>query len=226
MKGQVLHLALVSFLIGVASGCPEAIPLAVPDAPANFTARATSSTTIELSWTPDDNAATYVLERSTSNGPFGPGTNLSQRNGPVGRYEDTALVPATSYTYRLTGVSGGGGGPSSTASATTLAPDAGSGDGSVQLSWTIFGADPRSSGSPCTSSGVDHVGVELSGQSMTAACSAGTVRIDNVPVGTSSLTAILYFGGGDGGVVADQQTQSVSATSGQLTVAGVDFHPI
>jgi len=206
MKGQVLHLALVSFLIGVASGCPEGIPLAVPDAPANFTARATSSTTIELSWTPDDNAATYVLERSTSNGPFGPGTNLSQRNGPIGRYEDTALVPATAYT--------------------TLAPDAGSGDGSVQLSWTIFGADPRGSGSPCTSSGVDHVGVEISGQSVTAACSAGTVQVDNVPVGTSSLRAILYFGGGDGGVVADQQTQSVSATSGQLTVAGVDFHPI
>lgn len=192
-----------------------------PPDPTGFTAAATSSSTIHLSWdVPVVGATGLILERQNA-GTFIP---LAQPPVTSSSYDDTGLSPSTTYDYRLRATNGSGPSQGALASATTPAPG---GTGSVQVSWTLDGVDPRADGGqPCAIWGVDHVAAQIGGQGGKAACSAGTLRIDGVLPGISPLHAFLYFAGADGGQVSDQTTLSVSVSAGQLTQVIIDFHPI
>ena len=191
---------------------------APPPAPTGFTATATSSSTIHLSWnTPLVDATGLILERQDA-GAF---DEIAQPPVTEAFYDDEGLAASSTYFYRLRATNSVGASPGVVASAMTLP----STSGSVVLTWTIFGADPRAdAGQAC--GGFDRVFVQVGGQDRTAPCSAGTLQIDGVPAGTSSLDAVLYFAGGDGGEIADQRTLSPSVSSGQVTQVNIDFHPV
>src|SRR5437870_2862242 len=103
-----------------AGGTPDTTP---PTAPSNLTATAASSSQINLAWTAstdDVGVAGYLVERCQGSGC----TGFAQVATVAGTtYNDTGLVAATSYSYRVraTDAAGNLSGYSITASATTLA---------------------------------------------------------------------------------------------------------
>ncbi len=67
-----------------------------PAAPTNFTAIATSTTTVALSWTANPVATSYRIHRSFNNGPF-----VHVIDQPGTSYTDNSLTPGTTYIYRV-----------------------------------------------------------------------------------------------------------------------------
>ena len=68
----------------------------------NFTATASSSTSINLTWTAFPGASSYKLERKQGSGAYGDIATPSGTN-----YNDTGLTPSTTYTYRLSALQSG-----------------------------------------------------------------------------------------------------------------------
>lgn len=96
----------------VSTTAPNPDPPAVP---AGFTATASSSSAINLSWNAVTNATSYILERRPDGGSY------SQIASPIGTsYSDSGLNPNTNYTYRLRAVNASGQSSTVTASARTL----------------------------------------------------------------------------------------------------------
>jgi hypothetical protein len=95
-------------------------PPVPPAAPANLAAQTLSTARIRLTWSDQSNNETHFrIERKTEpSGPFG-----LVETPPAGTtaFEDAALSPATTYTYRVFAVNGAGEAVSNTATATTLA---------------------------------------------------------------------------------------------------------
>ena len=96
----------------------------VPDAPSSLTATVKSSSQINLNWTaPSNNGGSviigYTIQRSTDNGNTW-STVQSNTGSTTTTYNDTGLVPSTTYSYRVSAINqAGNGSPSNTASATT-----------------------------------------------------------------------------------------------------------
>ena len=108
-------LALALSLIGCGGGGT------LPAAPSNLQAQATSVSSIVLAWTDNsDNENTFIIERSlTEDGGFAQ-IGATGANGTG--YEDTGLMPGTSYYYRIKAKnSNGDSGYSNIAGATTPA---------------------------------------------------------------------------------------------------------
>lgn len=81
------------------SNTSETTTLAPPATPQAFTATAASSTEIDLSWSNSDpTVSSYLIQRATGNGSF---SNLITVTAPALFYQDTTVVPATQYTYRM-----------------------------------------------------------------------------------------------------------------------------
>ncbi|GEM_PF-1756131 len=102
-----------------ASATTLTAPPPPPAAPASVTATTKSSTSIAVSWTASVNATSYTVYRaSTASGPFT--TQVGTSASPA--FNDTGLVPATTYYYEITASDAGGTSALSTppASATTL----------------------------------------------------------------------------------------------------------
>jgi Bacterial Ig-like domain (group 2) len=98
-----------------------------PANPATFTATATSSSQIDLSWSAVTGASSYTLERKTGAGAY------AAINAPTATtYNDTGLTASTAYTYRLKAVNTSGSSSGIEATATTQSPAAG-GDFTLSL---------------------------------------------------------------------------------------------
>ena len=127
-------------------------PAREPDAPTGLTARASGSTTINLSWTAPDNGGAairgYLIEESTDGG-----STFSElvASHSTTTYSHTGLDPGTTRHYRVSAINSvNTGSPSTAVSATTepatptaTAPDAptgltarASGSTTINLSWT------------------------------------------------------------------------------------------
>lgn len=88
---------------GVASGTVEVTPNGLT-APGSFSATATSSSQVALSWSPVNGATSYEIQRSVANSAFTP-----LASGIVSTaYNDTSLIANTTYLYKVRAVSGGG----------------------------------------------------------------------------------------------------------------------
>jgi len=97
-------------------------PPAPPAAPTTLTARAASSTQVDLSWTDTaTNEAGFRIERCEGSG-CATFAEVAQAGANVTSYSDPARTPSTSYTYRVRAFNAGGtSGYSNIASATTAA---------------------------------------------------------------------------------------------------------
>ncbi len=95
-------------------------PVSLPLAPSNLAANATSSTQINLSWSDNaTNETTQYLERCQGVGCTN-FTQIASLAANVTSYSDTALAPATSYSYRISAYgSTGNSAYSNTATAST-----------------------------------------------------------------------------------------------------------
>ena len=95
-------------------------PVVTPAAPTNFTAQATTSSQINLSWNASTGAASYNLYRSST--PGGQGTTPYRTGITSTSFSDTSLSRSTTYYYKVAAVNSAGTSAQSTeASATTLA---------------------------------------------------------------------------------------------------------
>jgi len=94
-------------------------PVAVPNAPTNFTATAVSHDQINLAWDAQSPVTTFQIELSTSplTGPFVGGINVS---GNLTSYAATGLAPITLYYFRIRAVNYSGASTTSSAQATTF----------------------------------------------------------------------------------------------------------
>src|SRR5262249_20676241 len=98
-----------------------------PAAPTGLAASAISTTRIDLSWTDTAGEIGYRVERSP-NGSTG-WTEIASLNADEVTYSDLSVIAQQTYFYRVRGFNSGGFSPySSTASATTPAPSAPSGN--------------------------------------------------------------------------------------------------
>ena len=99
---NLLTVVLIA-LIAVLVGCPITPDpnSGIPNAPADLTAEAISSTSVRLSWPAVAGATGYALERKTGPGAF---SGLAQPTGT--EYLDSGLTPQTAYTYRIKSVKG------------------------------------------------------------------------------------------------------------------------
>jgi hypothetical protein len=74
-----------------------------PDAPANLTASAVSSSEIELTWEHDSaDTAGYIVKRSTS--PVGPWSIIATVGASANTFWDTGLAPSCTYYYKMRAV--------------------------------------------------------------------------------------------------------------------------
>ncbi|WP_337870618.1 PQQ-dependent sugar dehydrogenase [Meiothermus sp.] len=80
-------------------------PNQAPPNPAQFSATATSPTSVNLSWSASDGATRYSLERRTGSGSF---TAIGGNNLTATSYSDTGLTANTAYTYRVRAVNNSG----------------------------------------------------------------------------------------------------------------------
>ena len=129
----------------------KAVTSSVPDAPSNLGAVATSTSSIQLSWSDTDNETGFKLQRSQEGGSW---TEIADLGSNTTSFTDNALNAGTSYSYRVLAYNSAGNSAwSNTASATTdeevmavpLAPSnlAASADStsSIQLSWSDNSTD-------------------------------------------------------------------------------------
>ena len=93
---------------------------AVPNTPSGLTAKALSSTQIQLAWTDNSTDETYFyIERKTGAG--GTYSQITYVGANVTTYTNTSLTQGTEYYYRVRAYNTGGASPSSnTINATTL----------------------------------------------------------------------------------------------------------
>ena len=114
----------------------------IPTSPSNFTAMATSSSSIRLSWTDTSNNETgFKIDRSTAS--TGPWSQIATTSAGVVVYSNTGLTESTRFYYRVRASnSAGDSTPSNVANATTapaapinVVATALSGT-SISLSWT------------------------------------------------------------------------------------------
>lgn len=121
----------------VVSGVILGGPPPAPAAPTGLVASALNSSQIKLTWTASNGATGYQVQRS----PDGSSGWAQVGTSTTTSFTDTALLPSTTYFYRVLASNGPGvSGPSSVASATTLAglPFT----QSPQGSWAgVYGAD-------------------------------------------------------------------------------------
>lgn len=110
-------LLLALSLASCGGGAPDV--LSIPGNPVTFTATATNSTTVALSWTAVSGAASYTLERKTT-GAYTPIPATLGVN--AGTYTDAGLTPGTAYTYRLKAANSAGSSGGTERSVTTPAP--------------------------------------------------------------------------------------------------------
>ncbi len=120
-----------------------------PTTPANLSATATGTTTIELSWSPSADPETGVAGYRV----FRNGSQIAEIGGTS--YEDTGLSPATSYNYRVRAVNGEGLVSSASNQATATTDDAtaptvpqnlsatAAGTSRIDLTWSAS-SDPES----------------------------------------------------------------------------------
>lgn len=111
-----------------------------PAAPASLSATAASSSRIDLLWSapPDDDVASYAIQRATS--AAGPFTNLATTTKTS--YANTGLLAASTHFYRVSAVDGAGNTsePSEVATATTAsAPDPRTVTLTVTVGSVVFG---------------------------------------------------------------------------------------
>ena len=165
-----------------AGGTPDTTP---PTAPSNLTATAASSSQINLAWTAstdDVGVAGYLVERCQGSGC----TGFAQVATVAGTtYNDTGLVAATSYSYRVraTDAAGNLSGYSNTASATTPAP--------IPSPPTITSFTPSSgpAGTSVTITGTNFTGataVTFNGVSASFTVSSDTAIQATVPPGATT----------------------------------------
>ena len=127
-------------------GKPPAImvgePAVIPEAPSGLDAREITQGTVDLDWM--DNAANetgFEIERRIGGGSF---QQIATVGANVSSYQDTAVEPATSYSYRVRASNAAGvSGYSNVASTTTAVATAPSeltaealSDSEIQLGWT------------------------------------------------------------------------------------------
>ncbi|MFA5129715.1 MAG: fibronectin type III domain-containing protein [Patescibacteria group bacterium] len=133
---------------------PEAEP--VPSAPTNLSATATSPTSVQLSWQDtSNNEAGFRIERRDPSSDYRSITSLPPNSTA---YQDSSVVPQTSYLYRIIAVNSGGDSPASNeTSVLTPAvpppapeqpklPPAGldsDSDGLTDLEENLYGTDPH-----------------------------------------------------------------------------------
>ncbi len=89
-------LVLLTFLSAACDG--GATSAEPPSAPTGFSAETASSTSIELSWSAEGDAAAFQLERAGAIGAFEPLTTVS---AGARAYTDTRLEPDAAYRYRI-----------------------------------------------------------------------------------------------------------------------------
>ena len=105
----------------VANATTSAPPTVKPNAPANLTASAVSSSQINLSWNDVADEGGYEVERSTDGNSFSKIGNDLGANSTS--YQDNGLSASTKYFYRVRGKNSAGNGDfSNVANATTSAP--------------------------------------------------------------------------------------------------------
>lgn len=130
------------------------VPETAPAAPTNLVATAPASARVELTWKDNaDNESGFRLERKTGSGTFAKVADIAKNTQS---YDDTGLMPATSYAYRIVAVNAAGDSdPSNEANVTTpeappiidppAAPSAlhavAVESGSVQIAWTDNASD-------------------------------------------------------------------------------------
>lgn len=149
----------------------SAAPVQVPASPANFSATATSSSQINLSWSASSGASSYILERKTATGSFSQIATLTGTS-----YSDTGLASSTTYTYQLKAVNSAGSSAAVSASATTQVA-IGNGTGLLgeyydNMDFTgtrVLRTDARinfdwTTGSPVAGIGVDTFSIRWTGQ--------------------------------------------------------------
>ncbi len=126
----------------------------VPSPPANLSAVAVSSSSINLTWTASaTSGATYNVFRGTASG-FTPSPSNQIASGITGTaYSNTGLAASTAYFYRVTAVNtAGSSSPSNQAGATTL-PSGGGGGGLPSLWQNADVGSTGAAGSASHSSG-------------------------------------------------------------------------
>ncbi len=107
---------------GVSAYCATAsatTPLVPPAAPSNLLAVPISSSQVNLTWTDgSSNESGFRIERATGAGAY---SQIALVGANIVAFNDTALSPATSYSYRIRATNSGGDSPfSGTSTAVTL----------------------------------------------------------------------------------------------------------
>ncbi len=89
-------------------------------APSGLTATALSHSAISLAWTAAGEQYGFLVERSEDGGVF---EEVVQLEGDATSYQDTGLLEATPYTYRVSALGVGGNGAVEASATTQTAPE-------------------------------------------------------------------------------------------------------
>jgi hypothetical protein len=98
----------------------QAVAVPLPPTPTGLSAFTNSSSQIIISWNFMSNTDSYDLQRSTS-----PPSFSTIYNGPANNFDDNALLPNTTYYYRVRGINVTGFSPFSSTAFDTTFPDGG-----------------------------------------------------------------------------------------------------
>ena len=224
-NGTIVHYATIDVL---------ADPV-TPSAPQNLTAASISSSQVNLSW--DAPAFTggsisgYKIERLSDNGTTW-STIVSSTGSVSTAYSDTALEHSTTYTYRVSAVNPAGtSSPSNIASATTLnAPPSpptnlsatAVSSSQINLSWNV----PKDNGGTAIS-GYKIERLSNDGSAWTAiVADTGTPGTTYSDSGLSANATYSYRVSAINSVGASNPSDSASATTPLLTVAGTNVEPV
>jgi len=176
-------------LVGSSSFSNEAsatTPDIPPAAPSNLQASAISTNQINLTWSDNSNNETqFRIERRVGGGGFSFLVNVGANTQ---NYSDTALAPATTYTYRVRAENSAGSSSfSNEASATTIAlPRISRSPSSMTFNATEGGSNPPSQTLQITNTGGGtlnwEVAVDQSWVSLSSTTGSSTGETDNVTV--------------------------------------------
>ena len=98
--------SLVGLFAAVLTACPSATPTGdAPTKPTNFIISSSTSTSINLSWTPVTGATGYILERSAG---ASAAVQIATPSIATNTYSDTGLAAGTTYGYSLKAVNAKG----------------------------------------------------------------------------------------------------------------------
>lgn len=203
MNKNTRTLSLLALTLSLAScGGGNTLPAFAPGNPATFTATATNSVAVLLTWSAVANASNFTLERRTHVGAYAP--VAPGRPANTLSYTDAALTPGTTYTYRLKAANSAGSSPGIERDVATPAP--GNPDftlsvqpGNLTLGAGTSGTVQISVGRPATPEGTPALSLEGTSVGHGAGKIAGTFGGANgtvltlnigadVPVGPHTLT--------------------------------------